>query len=102
MKVDGIAAIHEFHVWELGRDIFLSLVHIVVDSRERHQTILGQVHNLMIGRGIYSSTVQIEYTDEFPQGIDHPGHCSFAFSLGHEKRAFLHHLYISTSSDALR
>jgi cation diffusion facilitator family transporter len=89
MKIEGIVAVHEFHVWELGRDIFLSVIHIVIDSREHYQTILKQVHNLMIGRGIYSSTVQIEYVDEFPQEIDHLGHCFFASSFGHEKRAFL-------------
>jgi cation diffusion facilitator family transporter len=89
MKIEGVVAVHELHVWELARDILLAIIHIVVDNRERHQIILGQVHNLMIGRGVYSSTVQIEYVDEFPQEIDHLGHCFFASSFGNEKRAFL-------------
>jgi zinc transporter 1 len=89
MKIEGVVAVHELHIWELARDIFLAIIHIVVDNREQHQTILGQVHNLMIGRGVYSSTVQIEYVDEFPEGIDHLGHCFFASSFGNAKRAFL-------------
>jgi hypothetical protein len=39
--------------------------------------------------GVFNSTVQIQYVQEFPEGIYHLGHCFFGSSLGIEKRTFL-------------
>jgi cobalt-zinc-cadmium efflux system protein len=89
VNIDGIVAVHELHIWELARDIFLAIIHIVVDSQQDHNEIVAKVHNMMIGRGVYSSTVQIEYSTAFPEQVDHLGHCFFASSFGNEKRAFL-------------
>jgi cation diffusion facilitator family transporter len=89
MRINGIVAVHELHVWELARDILLAIIHIVVDSQQNNNEILAKVHNMMIGCGVYSSTVQIEYATDFPDQIDHLGHCFFASSFRNEKRAFL-------------
>jgi zinc transporter 1 len=89
MKIEGVVAVHELHIWELSKNCNLSIIHIVIESKERHSEVLEQVHNLMIGYGVYSSTVQIEFADNFPDGIDHLGHCFYASSFGKENRAFL-------------
>ena len=51
--------------------------------------MLEGVHNLMIQYGVYSSTVQIEFVDDFPDGVDNHGSCFYASSFGKAKRAFI-------------
>jgi zinc transporter 1 len=82
MKIEGLLAIHELHIWELSKSSLLAILHLVVDSKERNRPVLEHVHNLMIGFGVYSSTVQIEFADDFPEGMDHLGHCFYASSFG--------------------
>jgi zinc transporter 1 len=89
LKIAGLVAVHELHIWELSKKCLLSTIHIVVSSKELLGSLLGSVHNLMIGYGIYSSTVQIEFSDDFPEGFDHLDHCFYASSLGQTNRAFL-------------
>lgn len=88
MKIEGIVAVHELHVWELCKEIYLALLHVVVDSKERNKKVLEQCHNIMISHGVYSTTVQIEFVDDFPQGTDSVGSCFYATSFGSDKRIF--------------
>jgi cobalt-zinc-cadmium efflux system protein len=89
LAVPGVVALHELHVWELCRNSLLSTIHLVAESKDVYTSVLQQVHNLMIGFGVYSSTVQIEFAEDFPEGIDRLGHCAYASSLGKSNRAFL-------------
>lgn len=88
MKIEGMVAVHELHVWELCKERYLALLHIVVDSKDRNKKVLEQTHNVMIAHKIFSTTVQIEFVDDFPQGTDHIGSCFYATSFGSDKRIF--------------
>lgn len=87
--IPNLVAVHEFHVWELSKKCYIALLHIVVSSKEQNKLVLEAVHNLMISNGIFSTTVQIEFIDDFPNEVDHNGSCFYATSLGHDKRCFV-------------
>lgn len=90
LMIPHLEAVHELHVWELSRDNVISLVHIVVSSRDNSQVVLEMVHNLMLTFKIYSSTVQIEYSQDFPpQFSDTANSCFYASSVGKDKRVFV-------------
>jgi hypothetical protein len=87
--ISGVAAVHELHIWELSKWTYIAVIHLVVEEREMNGRVLGMVHNLMISYGIYSSTVQIEFAEDFPAGIDNTSSCFYATALEKKKRAFL-------------
>ena len=89
MKVDGIMSIHELHIWALAKDLNIALAHIVVDSKDKNKRVHEQVTNVLMSFGIFSSTIQIEFVDDFPHEVDHNDSCFYASSYGLEKRAFL-------------
>ena len=89
MKIDGMVAIHELHVWELSKEMYIALIHIVVDSKDKNKRVQEQTHNVMMTYKIFSTTVQIEFVDDFPQGIDHNGSCFYASTFGSDKRVFM-------------
>lgn len=88
-RLPGIVAIHELHIWELSRDQYIALIHIVVDLKDNSKTVLEQCHNLMIRFGVYSTTVQIEFVEDFPNGIDQHDSCFYASSYGGKNRVFV-------------
>ena len=90
LLIPHLEAVHELHIWELSRDNVISLVHIVANSRKNAQVVLEMVHNLMLTFKIYSTTVQIEYSEDFPpQFSDTANSCFFASSIGKDKRVFV-------------
>lgn len=90
LVIPHLEAVHELHVWELCRGNVIALAHIVVNSHENSQVVLEMVHNLMLTFRIYSTTVQIEYSQDFPpQFSDTANSCFYASSIGKDKRAFV-------------
>lgn len=89
MTVNGIVAVHELHVWELCRDKHIAMCHLVVDSKENNRSVLESCHNLMMEYGVFSTTVQIEFLDDFPDGVDNQASCFYASSFGKGKRVFV-------------
>ena len=89
MKIEGLVAIHELHIWALAKGLFIALAHIVVDSKDKNKRVQEQAHNVLMTYGIFSSTIQIEFVDDFPQGVDHNDSCFYASSYGSDKRVFL-------------
>jgi cation diffusion facilitator family transporter len=89
LKIDGVKAVHELHIWELSKGALLAMIHLVVTAQGSNRPVLEQVHNLLIGYRIYSSTVQIECADDFPEGVDQLGHCFYASSFGQANRVFV-------------
>jgi cation diffusion facilitator family transporter len=89
MKIDGIVSIHELHVWELSKEFYIALIHIVVDTKDKNRTVQEKAHNVMLTYRVYSTTIQIEFVDDFPQGTDHNDSCFYASTFGSKKRVFL-------------
>ena len=89
MKIDGMVAIHELHVWSLSKGLLIALAHLVVDSKDKNKRVQEQTHNVLMTFGIFSSTIQIEFVDDFPKGVDHNDSCFYASAYGSDKRVFL-------------
>jgi zinc transporter 1 len=89
MTIQGVISVHELHIWELSKFTYIAMIHLVVDKKDRNSTVLAAVHNTLIAYGVYSSTVQIEFQDDFPEGVDNTGSCFYASSYNKQKRAFL-------------
>jgi hypothetical protein len=89
LGVEGVQGVHELHVWELGKDGIVAMIHLVVTSKRLNQMVQREVSNKLIVRGIFSSTVQVEFLDEFPAGVDAHDACSLAASVGKGNRVFL-------------
>ena len=88
MSIDGVTAIHELHVWELSREKYISILHLIVDSKDKNMRIKEQATNVMMSHKIFSTTIQIEFVDDFPSGIDQSSSCFFSSSFGSDKRVF--------------
>jgi heme exporter protein D len=87
--VPGVLAVHELHVWELAKFTYISMIHLVARSSESNRAMLENVHNLMMRNGVFSSTVQIEFADDFPEGIEYKDACFYGSCVGKKKRAFV-------------
>jgi hypothetical protein len=82
-------AIHELHIWQLSKKNYLATLHIIVDLKERNRQIHSSSTNILMRNQIFSSTIQIEFTDDFPAGVNHESTCFYASSVGSDKRCFI-------------
>lgn len=87
-KIPSVVTVHELHIWELSKKQYIALVHIVVDSKEHSKDALESVHNLMMSYGIYSTTVQIEFIEDFPDGVNQVESCFYGSAYGGKNRVF--------------
>jgi zinc transporter 1 len=87
-RIEGVVAVHELHIWELSKSGYLAMIHIVIESQSLAKAILERVHNMIMRRRIYSVTVQMELSGDFPDSVDHLKHCVYASSFGRAKRVF--------------
>jgi zinc transporter 1 len=84
--IEGLVAVHELHIWELTKLCYVAMIHVVFESTDLTKTVLEHVHNVMIGHGIYSTTVQMEFSGDFPDSVDHLKHCVYTSRFGEAKR----------------
>jgi hypothetical protein len=89
MKIEGMVAVHELHVWKLLNNNYISTCHVVVDSKERNQQVHANSTNIFIKHQIFSSTIQIEFANDFPTDVNHVGSCFYASTLCNNKRCFV-------------
>ncbi len=61
-KVEGVLAVHEFHVWQLAGSRIIATIHIECRSLIDYMLIAGQVKSFFHNEGIHSVTIQPEFT----------------------------------------
>lgn len=88
ITIPSVVTVHELHIWELSREQYIALIHIVVDSKDHHKNALEGVHNIMMSYGIFSTTVQIEFIDDFPDGVNQNESCFYGSAYGGKNRVF--------------
>lgn len=88
LQIPGIVSIHEPHVWEISHKYYYGFTHVVASSKDESQRIIRSVNDVMKNNGVHSITVQLEYLDDFPKGIDCNNKCLCAVSFGNDKRCF--------------
>nr|CAD7592123.1 unnamed protein product [Timema genevievae] len=73
-KVDGVLAVHEFHVWQLAGDRIIASAHIRCRNLSEYMKIAEKVKEFFHNEGIHSTTIQPEFIEilEFPEDTVRP------------------------------
>lgn len=71
-KVDGVLAVHEFHVWQLAGDRIIASAHIRCRNLSEYMRIAEKVKEFFHNEGIHSTTIQPEFVDyrELPESTE--------------------------------
>ena len=71
--IPGIESVHDLHVWSVGSGVIAMSVHAIVREPDRHQHVLGHVHDAMRLFGIGHVTVQLERQEMYEREMHlHP------------------------------
>lgn len=62
-KVDGVLAVHEFHVWQLAGDRIIASAHIRCRNLSEYMKIAEKVKEFFHHEGIHSTTIQPEFVE---------------------------------------
>jgi hypothetical protein len=65
-KVDGILAVHEFHVWQLTGDRIIASAHIRCLNLAQYMEVAEKVKEFFHHEGIHSTTIQPEFVETTP------------------------------------
>lgn len=66
-QIDGVLAVHEFHVWQLAGDRIIASAHIRCRNLADYMRIAEKVKEFFHNEGIHSTTIQpefVEYQDD--------------------------------------
>lgn len=62
-KVDGVLAVHEFHIWQLAGDRIIASAHIRCKNLSEYMKIAEKVKEFFHNEGIHSTTIQPEFIE---------------------------------------
>jgi len=62
-EVDGILAVHEFHVWQLAGDRIIASAHIRCLNLAQYMQVAEKVKEFFHNEGIHSTTIQPEFVE---------------------------------------
>lgn len=62
-QIDGVLAVHEFHVWQLAGDRIIASAHIRCRNIHDYMQIAEQIKSFFHDMGIHSTTIQPEFVD---------------------------------------
>lgn len=67
-SIDGILAVHEFHVWQLAGDRIIASAHIRCLNLSEYMKMAENVKEFFHNEGIHSTTIQPEFVEVNGQG----------------------------------
>lgn len=62
-RVDGVLAVHEFHVWQLAGDRIIASAHIRCRNLSEYMKLAERVKEFFHNEGIHSTTIQPEFIE---------------------------------------
>lgn len=62
-EIDGVLAVHEFHVWQLAGDRIIASAHIRCRNLHDYMQIAEKIKTFFHNKGIHSTTIQPEFVD---------------------------------------
>lgn len=62
-RVDGVLAVHEFHVWQLAGDRIIASAHIRCRNLSEYMKLAEKVKEFFHNEGIHSTTIQPEFIE---------------------------------------
>ena len=63
MQVEGVLAVHEFHVWQLAGNRIIASAHIRCLNIRDYMRIAEEVKSFFHNEGIHSTTIQPEFVE---------------------------------------
>ena len=63
MQVDGVLAVHEFHIWQLAGNRIIASAHIRCRNLRDYMRIAEEVKSFFHNEGIHSTTIQPEFVE---------------------------------------
>lgn len=84
VNIDGVVAIHDFHVWRLVGERIIATVHIRFHSLKHYLLAAEEIRSLFHDNHIHSATIQPEFAEmesnatKSSQGLVPPDKCAFA------------------------
>lgn len=87
-KVEGVLALHEFHVWQLAGNKIIASAHIHVHNLHEYMVVAEKIKTLFHKAGIHSTTIQPEIiADNDIEGFPPNQNCSL--ECGPDKICFV-------------
>merc|ERR1712223_927986 len=65
-NIDGILAVHDFHVWQLTGDRIIASAHIRCLNLSEYMKVAENIKEFFHNEGIHSTTIQPEFVDYHP------------------------------------
>ncbi len=62
-QVEGVLAVHEFHVWQLAGNRIIVSAHIRCQNLRDYMLIAEKVKSFFHNEGIHSTTIQPEFVE---------------------------------------
>ena len=62
-QVEGVMAVHEFHVWQLAGNRIIASAHIRCKNVTDYMVVAEQVKKFFHNEGIHSTTIQPEFAE---------------------------------------
>ena len=63
LQIDGVLAVHEFHVWSLAGDKIVASLHLHLRSLDDYVRVSNEVKEYFHDEGIHSVTIQPEFLE---------------------------------------
>ncbi|WP_374204968.1 cation diffusion facilitator family transporter [Pseudonocardia sp. WMMC193] len=58
--IDGVADVHDLHIWTITSGMEAASVHVLVQSDDQLHSVLDEARAVLVGVGVTRSTVQVE------------------------------------------
>lgn len=87
-KVEGVLAVHEFHIWQLTGNKIIASAHIHVHSLQEYMVVAEKIKTLFHKAGIHSTTIQPEIVDS-NDIVDFPRKQNCSLECGPDKTCFV-------------
>ncbi|KAL7070505.1 hypothetical protein ACQ4LE_010575 [Meloidogyne hapla] len=78
LDIDGIVAVHEFHVWRLVGECIIATVHIRFRTLKHYILAAEQIRSLFHDNHIHSTTIQPEFAEMDTSENNSEVECTFA------------------------
>uniref|UniRef100_F1KXQ6 Zinc transporter 1 n=1 Tax=Ascaris suum TaxID=6253 RepID=F1KXQ6_ASCSU len=78
LKIDGVLAVHEFHVWRLVGERIIATVHIRFSDLKAYLAAADQIRTLFHDNCIHSTTIQPEFSEMVDTLGYNGSHCALA------------------------
>ncbi|KAF7632772.1 RF_PROK_I domain-containing protein [Meloidogyne graminicola] len=78
LEIDGVIAVHEFHVWRLVGECIIATVHIRFRTLKHYILAAERIRSLFHSNHIHSTTIQPEFSEMNTTANNSEAECAFA------------------------